>query len=81
MIVFETSRMSLTTFFIKVNDTKIFLRRKFLSQMEKKVESFDTFNAVEGQWVLDKMKECRHFQNNFECGKLIALYYFILVVY
>ena len=81
MIFFETSRMSLTTFFIKVNDTKIFFRRKFLSQKEKKVESFDIFSAVEGQWVLDKMKEGRHFQNNFECGKLIALYYFILAVY
>ena len=60
---------------------RFFLRRKFLSQKEKKVESFDIFSAVEGQWVLGKMKECRHFQNNFECGELIALYYLILVAY
>lgn len=81
MIFFETSRMSLklATFFIEVNDIKIFLRRELLGQKGRNAKSFDIFSAIEGQSILDKIKECRRFQNYFECRKLIALNYLILM--
>lgn len=42
---------------------------------EKKNKFFDILSAIEGPSVLNKIKECRHFQNYFECMKLIALNY------
>lgn len=61
--------MKVTALFIELIDTRVFVREELLGQKEKKVKSFDKFNAIEGQSVPEKIKECRHLQNNFECRK------------
>lgn len=59
---------------MEVNDYQDFLKeREVLGQKEKEAKSFDIFDAVGGQSVVGKIKECGHSQNFFKCRKLIAL--------
>lgn len=79
MIFFKTSRMSLklTTFFIEVNDIKIFVRKELLGQKEKKVKLFDIFSAIE-RWFRISLKSVAIFRIILNVGK-IALNYLIRV--
>lgn len=69
MIFSEISKLKLTTFFIKINDIRIFVRGKFPGQKDKKVKSCHIFSVIVRQLVLEKIKEstCSYFQNEFEC--------------